>query len=173
MRNCARNRWTSSWLMLLGCNPLFAFFGFFGFSTRKQLIMAKWGGKRAGSGRPMGSNNRAVPDHALEKISRRAAASSLGVSVVVLDRVIAAGLLETTHTGSRVLITSASVRKLVGSDRAILKALYGQRGGKRVAGPGKKIGRPHGCTKLRRQAAALASIVPKTPRAGDPQSGCS
>ena len=37
-------------------------------------------------------------------------------------------------------------------------------GGKRLAGPGKKIGWPRGFTKLLRQAAALGTIVPKPPQ---------
>ena len=38
------------------------------------------------------------------------------------------------------------------------------RGGRREPGPGKKIGRPLGSTKLLKQASALGSILPKTPR---------
>jgi len=92
--------------------------------------------------------------------SRRSAARELGISVRAIDCAIAAGLLEARRPKKRVLIACDSLWKFAASDRIIPGV--SQRGGKRLPGPGKKIGRPPGSTKLLTMAAAIAEVVPKS-----------
>jgi len=117
-------------------------------------------------GRPLGSKNRPRAEGALKDrtqpllFSRRSAARELGISVRTIDCAIAAGLLEARRLKKRALISYHSLRKFAASDRVIPGT--SQRGGKRLPGPGKKIGRPLGSTKLLAMAAALAGVVPKS-----------
>ena len=105
-----------------------------------------WGGKRTPGpgksvGRPRGSKNKndkaPRPFH-----SRRSAATVLGISPRMLDCALAAGLLDVRRFNNRMLIPTESLTKFAGSDQIIPGVPSW--GGRRVAGPGKTIGRPRG-----------------------------
>jgi len=132
----------------------------FAFQPKAKKRTAERGRRRTGSRAKVRSEHQTVAHPVL--VSRASAAKALKMSRPMVDRVIAVGLVEARRLNNRLLVTSASIRKLLVSDPATIATVYKPRGGRRTPGEGKRIGRPPGSTNhLLRNAAVLAS-VPKT-----------